>query len=305
MKLKKVLVISILGPILILASLFVIFREHANISAQSGREAQAVQSNGNTVKTVSIYQTPLAALTDGLNKLGTIEKSQASDHIYFDSKGLINNTWGAPSEEKLSSGIYLNKDKTFGWYWDRPDPLRKSGINCFQPIYPSIRTGSPWESSRTTYFPVKVSEVKTLKFDVEYSYPVPPAGTYNLAYDMFLSGTNQASSDPRPKAEIMIWLHHTLQQPPEVYKGDFSDGINTYKLYSFTMPNGRLYYAFVMKEQTPLKAHHIVDAKKLMDNLGLDSNWYLHGVELGNEVVSGSGKIEISKLIVILNGHEL
>jgi hypothetical protein len=182
----------------------------------------------------------------------------------------------------------------------------KPGINVYQPIYPNIRTGGcPWELSRTPLFPIKFSDIKTLTFDAEYKYPESPTGTYNLAYDMFLSDTTQVSPDPRPKVEIMIWLHHTLQQPREVYKGDFTDNINNYELYSFTMPNGRLYYAFLMKNQTPLQAHHTVDARKLMDYLGLDSNWYLHGVELGNEIVNGSGKIEIDKIEISLNDHKL
>jgi hypothetical protein len=47
-----------------------------------------------------------------------------------------------------------------------------------------------------------------------------------------------------------------------------------------------------------------VDAAKLMANLTLDPAWYLHGIELGSEIVSGSGKIKINTLNIVLNGSE-
>ncbi len=47
------------------------------------------------------------------------------------------------------------------------------------------------------------------------------------------------------------------------------------------------------------------DAKRFMDNITLDPNWYVHGVELGNEIVSGAGKIKISKLNINLNGRDV
>ena len=300
----------ILGSILVSASMFSISCEYLSPYVLLGQELQVVHSNDytanidTTIDTTS--QAPLAVHSQILEPLGTIVKSLRGDKIDFSSKRLINNLWGAPPEEILSCEVYLTENKTYGWHWDRPDPLTKPGINGCQPLYPNVRTGGcPWEPSIVAEFPVKLSEVKTLQLDVEYSYSESPTGIYNLAYDMFLSDTNQASSDPKPEAEIMIWLQHTLQQPADAYIGDVSDGINTYGYYSFTMQNGRLYYAFLLKEQTPLKGQLTVDVKKLMDYLELDPNWYLHGVEFGNEVINGSGKIEISKNDVNLNGHEL
>ena len=51
--------------------------------------------------------------------------------------------------------------------------------------------------------------------------------------------------------------------------------------------------------------HVTVDAKKLIDSLGINSNWYLYGVALGNEVWDGAGKIDIREFSVNLNGHDL
>jgi hypothetical protein len=306
MKSIKFRALIVLIPFFVLIAGLVIFQEYSDLSAQSRQDAQVVHTNDYIVNLDIAPQTPLNEISQSLEKPVSIVKSNRYDLIKFNSKRLNNNLWGAPLEETLTSVIYLNENKTFGWYWNRPNPLSKPGVNGYQPIYPNIKIGgNPWETSMTSSFPVKVSEIKTLTVDAEYSYPVSPTGTYNLAYDLFLSDTNQACSDPKPKSEIMVWLHHTLQQPPDAYRGDCSDGINTFEMYSFTMPNNRLYYAFVMKEQPKLQAQYTINIGKLLENLKLDSNWFLHGVELGNEVVNGNGCIEIKKINVNLNGVDL
>ncbi len=302
---RKILISSIFGAIIVLASTFPIYHSNTNILAETKKESQAVPPKETAAPEID-SEAPTTAPSPAHHKRGSITTSARNDYIDFGSKKLIDNFWGAPEEEKLTGGIYLNEDKSLGWYWDRPNPLKKPGINFHQPIYPNVRTGGcPWAPSRSIFFPIKYGEINTLEFDSEYSYLEPPTGTYDLAYDMFLTDTTKTSADPRPKAEIMIWLQYTFGQPSDTYTGDVSDGLNTYAFYSFTMANGRLYYAFLLKEQTPLKAEHKVDAKKLMDNLRLNPDWYLHGVELGNEVVIGSGAIEISKNDINLNGHHL
>jgi hypothetical protein len=235
-----------------------------------------------------------------------IIKSKAWDRINFNSRSLINNVWGAPPGEKFTSAVYFKHDRSFGWYWDRENPKPQPGETLPKPLYPGLRIGGcPWESTSACYFPVKVGDVKTLELNVSYNYPSNPRGSYNLAYDIFLSDTDKAQSNPKPKAEVMIWLHHTFPQPQSVYKGDFTDGFNTYKLYAWVMPDGRLYYSFI-KEGNPLnEAAYTINAKSLLTALELDPNWYIHGIELGNEILSGSGKIEITQFDLNLNGCDL
>lgn len=233
-----------------------------------------------------------------------ISKDKPWDNINSGSLQVRNNVWGAPENEKLSCGVYFNDNKSFGWVWNRSDPQKKGGNEFVQPIYPSVRVGaSPWDASNSAYFPVKLQDTRSLILDVSYTYRTTPDGTYNLAYDMFLSSTNQPSSTPNPDAEVMIWLHGTLGQPADAFKGDFSDGSNMYSLYSFVMANGRQYYAFILKDQTGTQGNLTVNAGQLLSTLNLDPAWYIHGIELGNEVVNGSGKIEIDKLTIDLNGH--
>jgi hypothetical protein len=235
-----------------------------------------------------------------------IDKSKSWEKINSNSRTLFNNVWGMRADETLTSGIYSDQNKTFGWYWNRLDPKIKPGQTYAQPIYPNIRTGgSPWEISNSTAFPIKLSEIKSLTLDVGYNYPTRPDGQYDLAYDMFFTETNKADPNPKLKAEVMIWLHATAGQPEKHYKGDLSDGNNTFMLYSWTMADGRIYYSLVMKGETSVSGLHTVNAKSLLDQLGLETNLFVPGIEFGNEVWKGSGKIEISRFSIILNGSEV
>jgi len=225
------------------------------------------------------------------------------DSIKFDSLKLVNNQWGAPPEEKLTTGVYLDPGKKFGWYWDRPEPQVKAGGNILLPIYPSVRIGGNHrEQSNLADFPLKMKDLQSLSFQVNYNYPQKPTGAYNFSYDFFLLDRDKSSAEAVRKAEVMIWLQHTFGQPPEFYKGDVSDGHNTYALYSYTMPDGRLYSAFLLKGEPQLQSKHFVDVKKLLDRVNLDPGWCLPGIELGNEIVNGSGKIEIDRFSVNMNG---
>ncbi|MBI2859446.1 MAG: hypothetical protein HYX90_10245 [Chloroflexi bacterium] len=231
---------------------------------------------------------------------------QRGKNISFRSLKLVNNQWGAPANEKLASAVYLEQGRRFGWFWNRQDPMTKQGNVFVQPIYPSVRIGGNHiEQSKLASFPVKLSAVQSLISLVDYRYSEDPSGVFNLSYDLFLLDKATSGPNAKRKAEIMIWLHGTIGQPPQTYKGDFSDGHNTYELYSFVMSDGRLYSAFVMKNQPQFPSQHKVDIKRLMEKLDLDPNWYIPGIELGNEIVSGSGKIEISRLSLSLNGSDL
>jgi hypothetical protein len=306
MKVLKLIVAFTLPILFLTVIMFTVASYGANQKAPSELLADTSLSIKNSSNLDMISSFTLAAPVNSSQGMEPIVKSNAWDKIEFTSRRLTNNIWGAPDNEKLNSGVYLNPDNSFGWYWNRHEPKIKTGDTGVKPIYPSVRCGgSPWDPSNTSYFPVRLTDVKSLKINITYNYPVAPTGSYNLAYDIFLSDTNQADSSPHPEAEVMIWLHATLTQSSDSYRGDFNDGTNTYELYSFVMSSGRQYYSFVLKEPSELAAQHAVDAGRLINNLNLDPNWYIHGVELGNEIINGSGDIEISKFNVILNGHEL
>jgi hypothetical protein len=258
------------------------------------------------VKTTVIKPEEVTDFARGLVMSTVATKNQPWDKIDFGSRKLTNNVWGAGVDETFVSSIFIDPQKSFGWAWERNDPRPRLGENCTKPIFPSVRIGgSPWEASNTAQFPIKVADLKSLTLDLAYNYPVVPTGSYNLAYDIFLSDNNKPTANPQPKAEVMIWLHNTFQQPVNSYKGEVSDGTNIFKLYSWVLPNGREYYSFILKDQSSRPFGIKVDAGKLLYYLNLNQGWYVPGVELGNEINSGSGKIEITRLVVSVNGIDL
>ena len=233
-----------------------------------------------------------------------IEKNKPGNTIELGPRKLVNNVWGAPQEESFTSTIFQGENGSLGWSWDRPNPVVKPGQTYAAPIYPCLRIGgSPGEPSKSPLFPAKWEDVHLLMLEVDFDYPQAPGGAYDLAYDIFLINSNKPGLDAQRKAEIMIWIDGTQKQPPSSFKSDYSDGHNTYALYSRMLSDGRLYAAFIMKGA--VQKHHIVDAKKLMDTLKLDSGWYIPGIDFGNEIWRSSGKIEISKITVTLNGNQV
>ena len=45
-----------------------------------------------------------------------IDKNTAWDKIELNSRTLFNNIWGVPLNETLTSGVYSDQNKGFGWY---------------------------------------------------------------------------------------------------------------------------------------------------------------------------------------------
>jgi hypothetical protein len=236
----------------------------------------------------------------------TVVKNNPWANIDSGALRIRNNIWGAAIGEQLSSTIKLNADGTFGWTWSRPASQENIANKQVQPIYPSVRIGgSPWEASKTAVFPIRIGEANALTLSVSYAYPALPTGTYDLAYDMFFSNTNQTGPTAKPNAEMMIWLHGNLGLPQGCFRGDFTDGINSYGLYSFVMGNGRQYFAFILNGQPQVSANFVVDAGKLLNVLNLDPTWFIQGIEFGNEIISGSGEILVTNFTVTLNGHQV
>lgn len=246
------------------------------------------------------------AVAEIYNSDMSIVKNKPYEQIVTGSHALMNNVWGAPKDEVLGAGIFQNSDGTFGWYWDRSSPQKKSGEKCVLPIYPSIRIGgNRWERTRQTPFPLKLDEVRSFTLDIDYHYSAVPTGSYDLAYDIFLSEAGQSDSAPPIKAEVMVWLDGSQKQSKLHYKGDFSDGGNIFELYSWIMADGRTYYSFILKDNSSHQGHYSIDAGRLLEQLGLEPDLVIHGVEFGNEVWNGSGRIEIQQFNVNINGKEV
>lgn len=246
--------------------------------------------------------------------------------LYYKNYRLHNNLWGKGPNESLTSCVnYYDGNGKSGWGWNRPNPLPQSGLTYINPIYPEIMVGrQPWESTNTwTELPKKVSNISSFKFDLGYNYlQKPTTGLMDLAYDIWFVDTTTPQTFPTGLyAEIAIWIDCGLNCQPGTYIGDFNDGYNNYKIYYVSpttigpWPNWPqwIYIAFV--RQIPSihsgQTYYSVDFKKIIDYIKtkgiapLISYKYIHGIELGNEINQGSGKIEINKYNLSLNGKNI
>lgn len=225
---------------------------------------------------------------------------------------LNNNVWGLTDEEKETKRvklyIYYKFNGNFGWEWERPDP----GPEALG-IYPEVTIGTApyidvgFSQSTTPYLPIQLKDIKNMTSEVDYIYVKSPTGDFNLAYDIWL-----IEPPSMKKAEIMIWVQGDLG---EDYQNVISDGNNMYKYYY--RENGTWefpwdYHAFILENQVPASSalsHYDVNIKKLIDWLyqkeKLTSEWILPVMSFGNEVWRGSGKIEIYKFSVKINGDDI
>lgn len=226
---------------------------------------------------------------------------------------LNNNVWGLTNEEritkKVKSYIYYKFNGNFGWEWDRPDP--RNGLDIYiSPIYPEVTIGTaPYVNSpdsTTPYLPIKLKNVRSMIAELKYKYVKAPTGAYNLAYDIWF--VNDIGTK---KAEIMIWPYGGLNV--DTPDGNVSDGINKYEYY-YRPPGDPViqtwdYHSFVLKDQDSVSLNYTVNMKALFDVLiqskRLDSNWTIPSMSLGNEVWRGSGKIEINKFVININGNNI
>jgi len=231
---------------------------------------------------------------------------RSEGNIENSSRRLHNNMWGITDEEKklgtAKSYIYYKYNGNFGWEWDRPDPTPDINDHV-TPIYPEVIIGASGPYSSTAkYFPIKLKDVKSLTSEVAYKYIKTPTGGYNLAYDIWI-----VDNKGNNKAEVMIWVDGDLGDPQKYV----ADGINEYG-YFYRSPSPKFnwdYHAFVLKNQDPVPLDHKVNIKNLLNILiksgKLNDDWSVLGVEFGNEVGTGSGRIEISKYMVNINGNNI
>jgi hypothetical protein len=203
----------------------------------------------------------------------------------------IRNLWGAANSEKVDLALY-NSASAVGWSWNRQHPVRRPGISYIQPIYPNARI--------VLTSPVAVSDIQSFNLVADFTYTRQPIGSFNLAYDVFLREPGEKTR----KAEIMVWLDWTKDQPSSSLKGFYFDGDNTYRQYSWTKTDSFDYHSFLL-EPSPGMTPGPVNLKALIDHIQPEKDWYISEVELGTEVWDGSGAVELTTYYLELNGARL
>jgi Glycosyl hydrolase family 12 len=217
---------------------------------------------------------------------------------------VVNNVWNksaakGPYRQEVFSGT-LDGANAFGWRWDWP-------INSMDVFaYPEIVYGDkPWDfiSGRSSPFPVIASTALiTAKFNVK----IRATGKYNLAFTVWATSEKRVGNDPdtgKITNEIMIWTSsHGFAGAGTIVETKTIDGhaFDVWVRENHADASGGsthkwTYTAFVPKEEFLEDTLTLSDFTDYLIAKGyLNGSHFLTSVELGNEIMSGSGVTEIT-----------
>jgi Glycosyl hydrolase family 12 len=209
-----------------------------------------------------------------------------------------NNQWGKAKASGSFSQCLLRRTvdgvPQYGWTWDWP------GFNASVFAYPEVIYGwKPWSGGRSTdpKLPMKVTDIRTMKmiFDLD----LQAAGAYNLAPEIWLTSTGEASARAAPgriTTEVMFWMNHNNTQPAGTFMEKMTvDGFD-YQLWKLDSMgdtgNGRgwVYYAFVSsrpQNKATLDIRQFIQYLLLKNDIAAEN--YVASIEFGNEVAGGKG----------------
>ena len=212
---------------------------------------------------------------------------------------LSNNTWNREAAHGPHEQAIFTKSESgrsaFGWQWRWPS---SDGVVA----YPEVMYGdSPWEAKRRSQAENLPLLVGSRGITVDYDISFEATGICNMAFEFWA-----VSSLPAAPAvithEVMIWIDNKGMTPAGVWTDVFTlDGI-TFDVFvreshgdaSGRNPQKWTYVAFLAR--TPvLKGPLDVGAFAafLQSRKLLGDNLYVTDLELGNEVITGTGRTEV------------
>lgn len=226
---------------------------------------------------------------------------------------LYNNVWNKGAAKSFSWSQCLEKDISaglFGWSWVWPT---KSNVIF---AYPQIKLGvSPWAPQPTlnSKFPLDITNVRSLV--VEHELDVQGNSEHNVATSLWLTYTNNIGEKPNPDAiiaELMIWSYATPNHmgPAGVHKGDFEAGNQIWEVWvekdwsdaSGANKNRWVYITFRAKDKKLKAMFDVIDfINYAVKQKILPRRFYIADVELGTEIMSGSGLAWVKKFRVSVN----
>jgi len=212
---------------------------------------------------------------------------------------LSNNTWNrdaahGPHQQAIFSSTAGPKP-SFGWTWRWP-----SADNVVS--YPEVIYGdSPWDptpSHRAADFPLRIG---TRRVTVDYDISYQAQGICNFAFEFWAVSSLPASSSVITH-EVMIWIDNKDMTPAGTWTDVFTLNGTTYDVFvreghgdaSGKNPQKWTYIAFLARKPVlrgPLDISAF--AAFLRQKKLLGGKAYMTGLELGNEVITGSGRTEI------------
>lgn len=216
---------------------------------------------------------------------------------------LYNNVWNKQADDTGNATQCLTSRTVegtlqYGWSWSWPKGKRVIYA------YPQIKRGpSPWapRPRGDNRLPARIAAIQTL--ELEFDTETASSGIYNLAASMWITTEPVTGDNPRPSAiaaEMMIWTYAS--------KGHFNPAG---KKVTEVQLDGTLWevwvdrswgdasgvndnqWTYITYRSTTNSQSANLDLTKMLD-YAVQQQWisaeqYISNVELGNEIMSGSG----------------
>ena len=214
---------------------------------------------------------------------------------------VVNNAWGSGAlvngrDYTLTasySAADMTKGTTFSWHYDVNTDLAPNVLAFPEVIFGASPLGGTGIDPTDTahVFPVKVSDIVALTADYDVSFGGNGAG-FNVAYDIFLSKSATGVGQAAVSNEVMVWVHKGSFEAFGEAVGTYTNGAFTAMIYHIGT-----YTAIVADHDVTVGKIDIGDILTKLKAMGYVADGeYLRSVELGSEVVGGTGSLTINDL---------
>ena len=257
---------------------------------QRDTEDKILQNKTNSINKTAVFLAfaTLAQVFGPMPAFADAAVRDCSDFYEFTDGDIAfqNNIWqrnGVAGEQCVTSS---------GWTWDWP-VTETVEVRSYPAAYFGRR---PWSQKSTTdKLPLRISALRSLVID--YEIETIQSGVNNTSFDIWISKSATSADGSDRSAEIVIWLRHA----PELTPGDTPDGQITVGDeifdFHFSIKNGIASADFVAPAYKPQGSIDIAKFVEVLSNAyPLASDDYVRSIELGNQIVSGSGSTQILTL---------
>jgi hypothetical protein len=150
---------------------------------------------------------------------------------------------------------------------------------------------------------------------VEHELEIQGRGEHNVATSLWLTNSGEIGASPSPSiiiAELMIWSYATAQHlnPAGSHTGNFDSGGHTWEVWldknwgdvSGAHANNWVYLTFRAKSPNLKARFDVMEFTRFaIEQQILPTDFYIADLELGTEIMSGSGLAWVKQFEVAVN----